>query len=100
MPGTQHHAAFSGQIGGVVAFGVILLVFVIRCLFSARHPRANAACTIALAIIISTILMACAAQLTHNKLVQGLIGLVIVAGLVTAIVLAIIGLVDISSKPG
>ena len=101
-------ATESGRIAGQVFIWIILLAGALKCWSISRRPATNTKCALSLMIVFLAFILASGAGALMKSfgtspglaLVGGILGLGMLAALITAIVLAILGLADCSSQRG
>ena len=99
-------ATESGRIAGQIFVWVALLAGALKCWSISRRPATNTKCALSLMIVLLAFVVAsCVGAMTkalgHTPLLavaSGILGLVMIGLMITAIILAILGLVEFSGR--
>ncbi len=96
------------ETGQMVGRFLVVLLFgggAVHCFLIARRPATNAKCTISLGLLLCSIMFAgligiVARHFPALRILSGLVGLAALAGILAAVVLAIVGLVEYGTQKG
>ncbi len=100
-------ATESGRLAGQVFVWVALLAGALKCWSISRRPATNTKCALSLMIVLLSLIVAGSLGVVVKQIgsspamafAGGILGLALLATMVTAIVLAILGLVEFSDNP-
>lgn len=98
----------SGRIAGQILFWIVMFGGALKCWSISRRPAANTKCALSLMIVILAFMLAAGVGTLKREFVTspalalagGILGLGMMASFITALVLAILGLVEISKDRG
>jgi hypothetical protein len=99
-------ATESGRIAGQIFVWIALLAGALKCWSISRRPSTNTKCALSLMVVLIAFTIACCAVTIAKVLgpspllavVSGFLGLVMIGLIITAIILAILGLVEFSNR--